>query len=120
ARRIACLDRAVQERVRLALVQTPPVLGIDAAHERVGVEGGRAVQRQHLPRIGVQREQGAALPRRKDLADVALQVEIERGVQRRAGDRLEGRCRTCFAHYVAQGAHLDEAYAGAATQRGVG
>src|SRR5256886_9697448 len=51
-------------------------------------------QGEDLPGIGVQREHRAALSRREDLRDVALQVEVDRGVHRPArhrGDRKSTR-----------------------------
>src|SRR5439155_11220344 len=58
---IASLDRAVEQRVALALVQPPPGRGLDAADERVGVEPRCAIERQDLTRVRVEGEHRAAL-----------------------------------------------------------
>ncbi|PYP09867.1 MAG: hypothetical protein DMD56_10085 [Gemmatimonadetes bacterium] len=109
--RIACLDGAVEQRVRLAHVEAAPIVGVHAAHEGVGIEARRAVQGENLACIGVQREHRAALARREDLRDVALQLEVDGGMHRAARHRREPGGRAPLAHHMPQRAHLHEAHA---------
>ena len=103
--------------MRRTLAQQPPVAGIDAADETVGVEAGRAVERQDLTGVGVQGHHRAALARREDPRDVALEVEIDRRVHGLARLGAQPGRRRRVAHDVSQRAHLHEAHAVGAPQR---
>src|SRR5256886_16030108 len=74
-------------------------------------------QGEDLPGIGVQREHRAALSRREDLRDVALQVEVDRGVHRPARHRGQPGGGAALAHNPSQRAYLDEAHAVRAPER---
>ena len=103
--------------MRFTHVEAAPVVRVHTAHERVGIEAGRAVQREDLAGIGVQCEDRAALSRREDLRDVALQVEIDGGMDRLPGDRRQPRAATRLPHHLIQRAHLDKAHAVRAPER---
>jgi len=117
SRRIARLDGAVEQGVGLAHVEAAPVIRVYAAHEGVGIETGRAVQGEDLARIGVQREHRAALSRREDLCDVALQLEVDRGVQRAARHRRQPGGGARLAHDAVERAHLHEPHTVCTAQR---
>ena len=116
SRRIPRLNGAIEQRMRGALVERAPVRRRDASHEGVGIESGRAIEREHFSGVRIQRDYSAALAAGKDLRDEALQIEVDGRVQIFAGHGIQVCGRFGVPHHLALGADLHEAEAFGASQ----
>ena len=102
--------------MRFVRVERPEVFGIHAANEGVGVEPRGAVEREDLAGIRVHRDHRAAPAGGEDLRDIALQIDVDRRVQRRPRHGREGRGDPALPHHVPQRAHFHESHAIGAAQ----
>ncbi len=115
-RRIGRGRHAVQERLRGILLQRAPEREVDSPDERVGIEGGVAVEQKDLAGPRVQGEHASPHLLREDRVRVLLQRQVETEREVGALLHLDGRSRTEVSHDRAQRAHLHVPDAGDAAQ----
>ena len=106
SRRVGSHGDPVQQRVVRVFAERVPQIQGDAADERVGVEGGVAVEQEHLSGNRVQRHDAAPHPFGKHRIRVHLQVEIDAEMQVISGHRRLRLRDPQIPHDRTQGVHF--------------
>ncbi len=111
ARRVRGGDRAIEQGPARVGVQRPPLHRLEAAHERVRVEAGRAVHGEHRAAARLEGDYRAGHGVGEQLGHPLLQLEVDVQAEILAGDRLHGLAALELAHDPAQRVDLDVAHA---------